>query len=112
MKMTMRRRSASHLLPFLAVAMTTATGTYVRSTTQSNSRAHRALNYFKDSVVDGLETEYNEYAQSWRYLGLYVDCQKGGQQQQKRHLAEDGGQKEQCGRYLLWAAVSICFVLP
>jgi hypothetical protein len=92
--------------------MTTATRTNVRSDIQRNSRAHRALNYFKDSVVDGLETEYNEYAQSWRYLGLYVDCQNGGQQQQKRHLAEGGEQQEQCGRYLLWAAVSICLVLP
>jgi hypothetical protein len=108
MKMTMRRQSARDLLPFFAVAITSAIGTSVRSTIQSNSRAHRALNYFKDTVVDGLETEYNEYAQSWRYLGLYVDCQQGGQQQQKRHLAE-GEQNEQCGRYLLWAAVSICF---
>lgn len=52
---------------------------------------HRLLNSYKDLFVDGQETQYNEYAQSWRYLGLYTECDSSAQT---------------CYRYLLWAAVS------
>jgi hypothetical protein len=76
----------------------------------------RRLNYFKDSVVDGLETYYNEYAQAWRFLGLYVDCQNAEAAAEHRRL--QGGDNEQhknqneekCGRYFLWAAVSFGLV--
>ena len=50
----------------------------------------RFLSYYSDHFVDGQETQYNEYAQAWRLLGLYVHCYtnaEGG----RRHL-EDGGE--------------------
>jgi hypothetical protein len=60
-----------------------------------------------DSVfADGTETYYDEYAQAWRLLGFYIDC---------NHCDEDGsneascvqkGEEPVCQRYLLWAAVS------
>ena len=51
--------------------------------------------------VDGTETYYDEYAQAWRVLGFYIDCD----------TAEENNENE-CVRYLLWAAVSeICNVV-
>ena len=89
---------------------------------------NRLLNYYKDEFVDGLETQYNEYAQAWRYLGLFVDCNVYANN--KRRVLEevdaedeDVADEEQaeeevveeevvddgkvCKRYLLWAAVSL-----
>jgi hypothetical protein len=63
----------------------------------------RLLNYYKEDFVDGLETQYNEYAQAWRYLGLFMDCDYVAQAQRRSLAADDG---TVCKRYLLWAAVS------
>jgi hypothetical protein len=30
--------------------------------------------YYTDTLVDSMETAYNEYAQAWRMLGFYIDC--------------------------------------
>jgi len=58
--------------------------------------------------VDGAETRYDDYAQAWRALGFYIDCdanaQNGGRRERK--LQNNNNQKA-CTRYLLWAAVSI-----
>lgn len=51
--------------------------------------------------VDGSETYYDDYAQAWRLLGFYIDCNVNQQQ-------DDGGSGYGCQRYLLWAAVSCC----
>ena len=90
---------------------------------------NRLLNYYKDEFVDGLETQYDEYAQAWRYLGLYMDCNVyANNQRQLRVLEEVEAEDEEvaeeeqveeeaaeeevvddgkvCKRYLLWAAVS------
>jgi hypothetical protein len=101
-------RLALWLSPLVAaVAVVTADSSSTTTTTTTPVVRARRLNYFKDSVVDGLETEYNEYAQSWRYLGLYVDCQTAQQQKQNRQRdLEEQQNQEQCQRYLLWAAVS------
>ena len=64
---------------------------------------------YESEFVDGSETYYNDYAQAWRLLGFYVDCnapqnnvnQCGGDSQDG-----DGGDEDSCQRYLLWAAVS------
>jgi hypothetical protein len=91
-------------------------------------RAHaRLLNYYKDEFVDGLETQYNDYAEAWRYLGLFEDCSYNAQNNKLRRLDQNAGEEagddaqgddavvEQeevvddgsiCKRYLLWAAVS------
>jgi hypothetical protein len=54
-----------------------------------------------DSIfVDGTETYYDEYAQAWRFLGFYQDCD----------ACADGSVdcvgNTICQRYALWAAVS------
>jgi hypothetical protein len=67
---------------------------------------------FEDAIVNGAETYYDEYAQAWRVLGFYIDCDactgddygygncyayRGD-----NYTTNDSG----CQRYLLWAAVS------
>lgn len=49
--------------------------------------------------VDGAETYYSAYAQAWRYVGYYVDC--NADEEERRRL---GGDEGGCVRYLLWAA--------
>jgi len=70
---------------------------------------------YEASFLDGSETYYNDYAQAWRLLGFYTDCnapynnynecsddEQGGQEQNRN----DGDDSETaCQRYLLWAAV-------
>lgn len=60
--------------------------------------------------ADGAETYYDEYAQAWRALGFYIDCDfegdaqaaenEGNQQQQAQAQQATGG----CQRFMLWAA--------
>jgi hypothetical protein len=89
-----------------------------------------AINYFSPNFnqyftmySDGSETYYDEYAQAWRALGFFVDCdddsiesEGDGQQQQSNN--NNNQQKQQlnqgtsystCRRHLLWAVVSILF---
>ena len=95
---------------------------------------NRLLNYYKDEFVDGLETQYDEYAQAWRYLGLYVDCnvyadnkrrvleevEEEDEEVEEEEQAEEEVVEEEevvddgkvCKRYLLWAAVRLfCIVV-
>jgi hypothetical protein len=83
----------------------------------------RLLNYYKDEFVDGLETQYDDYAQAWRYLGIFVDCSVYADNN-RRKLDEAAAEGDDvadeadaaaaevvddgitCKRYLLWAAVS------
>lgn len=53
------------------------------------------------SYVDSQETYYDAYAQAWRYVGFYTDCNPA---QGDRRLQE--GEENACARYLIWAAVS------
>jgi hypothetical protein len=73
---------------------------------QLRAAQHRLLNYFKDDFADGLETQYNEYAQAWRYMGLYIDCDADVQNAQRRQLEQQQDNENACKRYLLWGAVS------
>lgn len=84
----------------------------------------RLLNYYKEEFVDGLETQYNDYAQAWRYLGVFMDCSYNAQNNKLRRLEENADEEVEedvqeeavqeeevddgsvCKRYLLWAAVS------
>jgi hypothetical protein len=59
---------------------------------------------YEAQFVDGSETYYAILSQAWRYIGFFVDC--NGYSRDDRRL-EDGGDVSSCGRYLLWAAVSI-----
>ena len=50
----------------------------------------RFLSYYSDHFVDGQETAYNEYAQAWRLLGLYIDCNAADNAEEQRRRLEDG----------------------
>lgn len=52
--------------------------------------------------VDGAETYYDAYAQAWRYVGFYVDCQAEAEDDRRRLDGDNDGVG--CVRYLLWAA--------
>jgi len=54
------------------------------------------------SFVDSTETYYDAYAQAWRYVGFYTDCNPSEEDRRRRKLNED--EENPCQRYLLWAA--------
>ena len=70
---------------------------------------------YESEFIDGSETYYNDYAQAWRLLGFYIDC-NAPHNNFNECGGEDDGQDSQddsqpaCQRYLLWAAVSTSFV--
>ena len=64
--------------------------------------------------VDGSETYYDDYAQAWRVLGFYLDCDacsdegvdaNGNAYNGNCYAYDNGGFQNRCQRYLLWAAV-------
>jgi len=83
------------------------------------------------SYVDSSETYYDGYAQAWRYVGFYTDCNpqqddhrraRHGRRAQKKKNGLFGGngndnsrqlngeEEDGCVRYLLWAAVSTSLI--
>lgn len=95
----------------------------VQPTTTENDlllRRSRHLRDYSDVLADGTETFYDEYAQAWRMLGLFVDCSDGNEREGRRVEEEDNMEQEEededeeegeeeenkgCKRYILWAAV-------
>jgi hypothetical protein len=69
------------------------------SSTSLRKAQKRFLSGYADGFVDGSETLYEEYAQAWRVLGLYVDCNTDAGL--RRNL---GDNDSQCQRYIMWAA--------
>ena len=73
--------------------------------------------YGQNAYADTSQTYYDGYAQSWRYLGWYVDCNGGSNRYYDRSGGGGGsGSNDQdsskvgnnyCQRYLMWAAVSL-----
>lgn len=68
--------------------------------------------YGANAYADSSQSYYDGYAQAWRYLGWYVDCNGGSSRYYQR---SGGGSQDQdyskmgnnyCQRYLMWAAVS------
>jgi hypothetical protein len=70
---------------------------------------------YESQFVDGSETYYNDYAQAWRLLGFYTDCnaphnnQNECSDRRQRHRQLNGGgnnagETPACQRYLMWAA--------
>lgn len=67
--------------------------------------------YGENAFADTSQTYYDGYAQAWRYLGWYVDCNGGSSRYWSR---SDGGSHDSqdyskignnyCQRYLMWAA--------
>lgn len=64
-------------------------------------------NPYKDQAafVEGSGTYYSGYAQAWRYVGYYVDCEYGyGNNNNKDRKLNDNDNDSGCSRYLLWGA--------
>lgn len=66
---------------------------------------------YDSQFVDGAGAYYNDYAQAWRLLGFYIDCNApfnnvnecyGDYEQNDGHDQNEAA----CQRFLLWAAVS------
>jgi hypothetical protein len=80
--------------------------------TAHNHHRHLSQRATYDSqFVDGAGAYYNDYAQAWRLLGFYIDCNapfnnvnecSGNYQQNNGHDDKEAP----CQRFLLWAAVS------
>jgi hypothetical protein len=83
--------------------------------TKLQSAQRRFLGYDKQ-FVDGTETYYDDYAQAWRLVGFYIDCnavetEQESDRRRKLNDYDDYDAEEQdgtspCARFLLWAAVS------
>lgn len=62
---------------------------------------------FEKMFVDGTETRYDEYAQAWRALGFFVDCDYVGNNNDEQNDNDDNQKNTGgCQRFMLWAAVS------
>jgi hypothetical protein len=65
---------------------------------------HRFLGY-KDQLVDGAETYYDDFSQAWRLVGFYIDCHAVEQgYHEERALQDNEEEGGACLRFLLWAA--------
>mmetsp|Transcript_2464 Transcript_2464/g.5374 ORF Transcript_2464/g.5374 Transcript_2464/m.5374 type:complete len:511 (-) Transcript_2464:215-1747(-) len=69
--------------------------------------------YGTNAYADSSATYYDAYAQAWRYLGWYVDCNGGSDRYYSRSGGHGGSHSEDqsasfgnnyCQRYLMWAA--------
>lgn len=67
--------------------------------------------YGTNAYADSSQTYYDGYAQAWRYLGWYVDCNGGSSRYYDRSEHSHSGSGDQqvygnnyCQRYLMWAA--------
>lgn len=90
----------------LQVPVVSATGSLERFLSRSSSG-------YELEFIDGSETYYNDYAQAWRLLGFYVDCNSPHNNYNECSNNNDGGgnnnndddnSQADCQRYLLWAA--------
>jgi hypothetical protein len=67
------------------------------------------VNSFQKIFIDGTETYYDEYAQAWRVLGWYIDCDFVAENNDNDSNDNDNDNDNEgsgCQRFLLWAAVS------
>jgi hypothetical protein len=74
------------------------------STSSSSDISSRTSN--SELYVDSQNTYYDAYAQSWRYIGFYIDCSPARNLGRRHRRLEDDSEPVGCQRYLLWAAVS------
>lgn len=66
---------------------------------------HRFLNSANKSPFAAQDDYYLGYAQAWRMLGFFVDCDESVQGDNRDHRNLGGeNRRETCQRYLLWAA--------
>jgi hypothetical protein len=98
--------SALLVLPFLAQHIA------AEDNSGSNYGSYSTV-YGTNYYADTQQTYYDGYAQAWRYLGWYVDCNGGSSRYyEKSHHSGSGDSykvgNNYCQRYLMWAAVSVC----
>ena len=74
---------------------------------QQQSRRQLKTSGYEASFVDGSGTYYNDYAQAWRLLGFYTDCNAPLNNVNECYDDGDGDGEAACQRFLLWAAVRI-----
>jgi hypothetical protein len=73
---------------------------------------HRFLYTASRSPYVAQDAFYSGYQQAWRMLGIYIECDESNMNDNNhRHLQEgEGSEIATCQRYLMWAAVSTCFL--
>lgn len=98
--------------------LTQGDGSYTDDTTAEN---YMGEGPYSKIFVDGAETYYDEYAQAWRAVGWYIDCDycdyyygcwwdnnNDGHKDGQKHDGnndDDALRNTGCRRFLLWAAV-------
>jgi len=96
----------------LAVILPLAVVTAEQSYGYDNAYGYASSVYGTNSYADSSQTYYDAYAQAWRYLGWYVDCNGGSSRyyDSSGSGSHSGSGDEQvygnnyCQRYLMWAA--------
>lgn len=96
----------------------TQSGAVHRVLEEYNSKEgnNRRKSPYDMQFVDGTETYYDDYAQAWRLLGFYIDCNapafngnecggnSGDNNDDANQYDEYGNYQLPCQRYLMWAA--------
>ena len=103
------------VLPFLSVPVVAEQsygGSYEGGYGSANYGYSSSV-YGTNAYADSSATYYDGYAQAWRYLGWYVDCNGGSSRYYDRSGGGGSGSGDEsyvgnnyCQRYLMWAAVS------
>lgn len=78
---------------------------------EHSSKPSLCISYFVDHFTRFLHISFclsyiyvHSYAQAWRLLGFYVDCNdNGNNKKDHRNLNNDNNKNSGCSRYLLWA---------
>ena len=117
--MTTKKLSPSSFLPLCLLLPLYLFLSEMITTCSSSTSSASSLSYENQFIYAG-ETYYNDYAQAWRLLGFYVDCNApynnnnecdwgndGHGDDDNDNDDENGEQQPPCQRFLLWAAVSI-----
>lgn len=99
----------------LAARLFTVVSEQYSSSSSSSYSSYGSSVYGSNYYADSEQTYYDGYAQAWRYLGWYVDCNGGSsryyERSQHSHHSNDGNSDKIgnnfCQRYLMWAAVRL-----
>ena len=108
--MSIMNKLVASLLPFLLLVVVNGEDGS-GSSGYANYGSYSSV-YGKNYYADTAQTYYDGYAQAWRYLGWYVDCNGGSSRYYSRsHNSHNSGDSSYignnyCQRYLMWAAVS------
>ncbi|GKY98948.1 hypothetical protein MPSEU_000850600 [Mayamaea pseudoterrestris] len=65
---------------------------------------HRFLSSANKSPFAAQDEYYPAYAQAWRMLGFFVDCEDSAEEGSRDHRELNGDKTATCQRYLMWAS--------